>query len=53
MRELDFCTAKRLRETGVGYICTGHCTGENALSILREELGDVLHTLYSGMVIEI
>ncbi|MDD5832766.1 MAG: MBL fold metallo-hydrolase [Clostridiales bacterium] len=46
-------TAKRLKETGVGYICTGHCTGENALSILREELGDVLHTLYSGMVIEI
>lgn len=45
--------AKRVEETGVESIYTGHCTGENSLKILEEELGDKVHRLMSGMVFEI
>lgn len=40
--------ARRLRKTGVQKIVTGHCTGEEAFSILREELGDAAEQMYSG-----
>ncbi len=42
-----------LRQTGVEYICTGHCTKERAYKIMREELGDKLDKLYSGLVIDL
>ena len=45
--------AKRVEETGVESIYTGHCTGENSLKILEDELGDKVHRLMSGMVFEI
>lgn len=45
--------ARRLKQTGVGHIVTGHCTGERALSILREELGERMQVLESGLVIEL
>ena len=31
--------ADRIRKTGIRRICTGHCTGERAMEILKEELG--------------
>lgn len=45
--------AKRIRETGVELVCTGHCTGERAMELLREELGENLMEFYSGFEIEI
>lgn len=45
--------AGRLKEMQVGYICTGHCTGDKAYDILREELGESLHHLHVGLTIEI
>ena len=45
--------AERIRATGVKYVFTGHCTGENALRILREELGDCVKPFYCGMKIEL
>jgi NTP pyrophosphatase (non-canonical NTP hydrolase) len=34
--------AKRTKETGIKKIITGHCTGDEAFAILKEELGDLL-----------
>ena len=44
--------AKRVKETGIQYVCTGHCTGDKAYAILKEELGDKLHQLRCGLVME-
>ncbi len=43
--------AHRLRSTGVEKIYTGHCTGEAAFRILREELGEQAVQLRTGMEI--
>ncbi len=45
--------ATRIRETGVGKVYTGHCTGNVAYEILREELGEMAHQLETGLVIDI
>ncbi len=45
--------AKRTKETGVTRIITGHCTGDEAFAILKEELGDILEQMYTGMEIEL
>lgn len=42
----------KIRKTGIEYVCTGHCTGEAAYAILKEELGDVLHPLQTGLIME-
>lgn len=44
--------AQRMRDIGVRKIITGHCTGDTALAVLREELGDIVETLYCGKTIE-
>ncbi len=44
--------ANRVRNTGIEYICTGHCTGERAYGILAEELGNTMHHLKTGLVME-
>ena len=43
---------KKIRETGIEYVCTGHCTGGKAYAALQEELGDKLHQLQVGLVME-
>ncbi|MCR5670580.1 MAG: MBL fold metallo-hydrolase [Butyrivibrio sp.] len=40
--------AKRVRETGIEYVCTGHCTKERAFGILKEELGDTVNQMHVG-----
>ena len=44
-----YAFAKRVKETGIKRIFIGHCTGDRAMEILREELGDVVHELYTGL----
>ena len=41
--------ARALKEQGVRRVYTGHCTGETALALLREELGDALIPLTCGL----
>ncbi|MCC8077826.1 MAG: MBL fold metallo-hydrolase [Oscillospiraceae bacterium] len=45
--------ARRLRDMGITALYTGHCTGERAIALLREELGDGVHQFYSGMEIQV
>ena len=45
--------ARAIRDTGVREICTGHCTGDRAYRILREELGGMAHQLSVGLVMEL
>lgn len=45
--------AGRLKACGVERLVTGHCTGERAYEILREELGECVQQMYSGMEIEL
>ena len=45
--------ARRLVELGTERIWTGHCTGDEAWAILREELGQRLQPLTTGLTIEI
>lgn len=42
---------KRLLELGIENIYTGHCTGKKAYYILKEELGDRIKQMETGMVI--
>lgn len=45
--------AERVRATGIEKIYTGHCTGQRALEILQEKLGDCVQQIYTGMEIEL
>ncbi|MCR5501394.1 MAG: MBL fold metallo-hydrolase [Lachnospiraceae bacterium] len=40
--------AKKIRDTGIQYICTGHCTKDRAFGILNEELGDMAVQMKTG-----
>ena len=44
--------AAALAETGVQYVCTGHCTKDKAYGLLRETLGERLHPLRVGLRME-
>lgn len=44
--------AGRIKETGIEYICTGHCTGDKQYKILKKELGECAHQLKAGLVME-
>lgn len=45
--------ARRVLETGVEAVYTSHCTGERAMLILSEELGDRMHAFCTGTTFEI
>ncbi len=45
--------AERIRRTGIERIYTGHCTGDRAMEILKEELGDKAEQIYTGLEIVI
>ena len=45
--------AERVRQTGIERIYTGHCTGDRAFEILREELGDRVEPIRAGLRIRI
>ncbi len=41
--------AKRIRSMGIGKIYTGHCTGTSAYETLKEELGEQVCQIRTGM----
>ncbi|MBR6223535.1 MAG: hypothetical protein IKQ71_08860 [Lachnospiraceae bacterium] len=45
--------AGKIRETGIEYICTGHCTKDRAFGLLKEELGDMVEQMKVGYEIVI
>ena len=45
--------AGKIRETGIDYVCTGHCTKGRAFGILKEELGDKIDQMKVGFQIVI
>ena len=46
-------TARRLAELGAERVWTGHCTGDEAWAILKDELGERLQPLTTGLAIEL
>lgn len=44
---------RRLLELGIGEIWTGHCTGTPAFELMRPVLGERLHALSTGSVVEL
>lgn len=45
-------TGKRLKEMNTIFY-TGHCTGECAFEILREEMGEKIRVIHSGMTMDL
>lgn len=45
--------ARSIRATGIQQVYTGHCTGDRAYAVLSDELGDMIHQLSCGLVIEL
>ena len=45
--------ARRVMDTGVQDVYTGHCTGEKGMEILEEELGERFHGFVTGLEFEI
>lgn len=45
--------AGKIRALDIERVITGHCTGNKAYAVLREELGDRVTQTYTGMVIEV
>ena len=43
---------RRMEATGVKKLCTGHCTGEAAFEILREEMGSKAVQFHTGFTME-
>lgn len=44
--------ANSLKNTGIDYVCTGHCTKERAYGILKEVLGDMVDQMHVGKIME-
>ena len=44
--------AAEIENTGIEYVCTGHCTKDRAYSILKEELGDKIQQMNVGLCME-
>lgn len=41
--------AEEIKQTGIEFVCTGHCTKDRAFNLLKEELGDKLKKLQVGL----
>ena len=41
--------AREIKNTGIDYVCTGHCTKDRAFAIMKEELGEKLEQLHVGL----
>lgn len=50
--EYVFQVADALKALGVDEVYTGHCTGEPALTLLKERFGPGCHALTGGMTVE-
>lgn len=48
VRELS----QKIKDTGIEYVCTGHCTKDKAFRIMKQELGDKLEQLHVGLKME-
>lgn len=46
-------TAKKIGDTGIQRIITGHCTGDRAYEILKSMLGEKIERFHCGMIIEL
>lgn len=44
--------AECIKNTGIEFVCTGHCTEERAYNILKGVLEDKLIQLHSGLIME-
>lgn len=44
--------AECIKNTGIEFVCTGHCTEERAYNILKGVLKDKLIQLHSGLIME-
>lgn len=44
--------ARSIKDTGIQQVYTGHCTGDKAFEVLKDELGEMVHQLSCGLVIE-
>lgn len=44
--------ARSMRETGIEQIYTGHCTGNKAFAVFKDELGEMVHQMSCGLVME-
>ncbi len=45
--------ARRILDTGIQEIYTGHCTGSRSYEVLKEELGDKARRLHTGLQMEL
>jgi len=44
--------AEKIKALGIQKVITGHCTGETAFSLLKEQLGMVVEQIYTGLELE-
>ena len=44
--------AREIRKTGIGYVCTGHCTKDRAYKIMKKILGSELEQFRTGLEME-
>lgn len=45
--------ARKIQETGIGRVITGHCTGQRAFEVLKASLGDAVEQFHCGMTIDL
>ena len=44
--------ARSMKETGIEQIYTAHCTGDRAFAVFKDELGEMVHQMSCGLVME-
>ena len=44
--------ADGIRSTGISTVFTGHCTGDHAFELLKGALGESVHKLQAGLLME-